>query len=233
MKTKRGFTFVEVLVVVSVIAVLAAIIFAGMSEVRKKARDAERKSDLKLLQAAVELYKNENGQYPAGCRGAGVWSGQIGTTYACADGSNQYIVGLAPKYISVLPNDSQLNGTDSGYVYTTNTERTVYKIQARKTVEGEIVDYNNEFKICDATDSAPVACSEDTQPPDPANAATCDIGMCDRVRRPSSFNKQNHCSEGDALFQTSYAVWGGYAGAVGTSPTDVAQLTEDIVCEIP
>ncbi|MEN9920820.1 MAG: hypothetical protein RL538_713 [Candidatus Parcubacteria bacterium] len=240
MKKVRGFTFVEVLVVVSVIAVLSTIVIAGMSEARKKSRDAERRSDLKLLQAAVERYKNDNGKYPEGCRPAGQWSGQIGTAYACPDGSNQYIKDLAPKYIPVLPNDDQLNGTDSGYVYVTNAddsnipgndERMAYKIEAKNTVESEIVDESNEFKSCDVSTSGEVPCSEGTQPRDTGNrAGMCDVAMCDRSLIGSSMRKPNHCS--GSVFQKSYAVWGGFIGGVGQEPYMVARQTENIICEI-
>ncbi len=228
MINSRGFSLIEVTVTVAIIAILSAGLLYGVTEARQKARDTDRIADLRTLQSAIELYKQKNGRYPAGCRGANQWSGQEGTSYACASGQ-QYIIGLAPEFIAALPRDPLLNGAQSGYVYTTNTNGTVYKLMAKKTVESEVVTYAHKLKSCDATNSGQVTCTNDTQPKDPINDARCDIGMCDRVH--DGYSKPAHCEENNADFSKTYAVWGGYAQS--SDITDVARLTEDVVCEIP
>lgn len=55
---KRGFTLIEMLVVISIIGILATIVIANMAGVRERARDAQRKSDIGQIQKAMELYKN-------------------------------------------------------------------------------------------------------------------------------------------------------------------------------
>jgi type II secretory pathway pseudopilin PulG len=214
-KSLVGFTLVEVMVVVSIIIILSTVAFVGIQESQRQGRDAERKSDLRNLQSAIELYKLKYGRYPAGCRGPGEWSGQLSTIYACTDGTGQYIRGdqvgrsFAPQFIPVLPIDPRLNGVNSGYVYTTNLTGTVYKLMARLTVESEIVNYENPFKSCDIDDSGG--------------------GICDTVH-PSN-NTPNHCQENDITFTRTYAVWGGFANS--SSPVFVERLTEDVVCEVP
>ncbi len=235
MRNSRGFTLIEVTVTVAIIALLSAGILFGISEASQKARDADRVADLRTLQSAIELYKQKYGQYPARCPNAtppvaGGWSGQLGTDYACASG-NQYILGLAPEFISALPRDPKLNGTQSGYVYTVNPTGTVYKLMAKRTVESETVTYDHKLKSCDVTDSGQVTCSDATQPSEFGNSAgMCDLGMCDRVY--DSYSKPEWCSASDVTgrFQTTYAVWGGYA--VANTEQEVARLTEDVVCEI-
>ena len=59
-----GFTLVEIIVVVSIIALLASIILANISSARALARDTVRISDLKLIGAALDLYRQEHGSYP-------------------------------------------------------------------------------------------------------------------------------------------------------------------------
>lgn len=61
----RGFTLIEMLVVVSIIGILAVLVSANLNSARSRARDAERKSDLKNIATALRLYYNDNGSYPA------------------------------------------------------------------------------------------------------------------------------------------------------------------------
>jgi general secretion pathway protein G len=61
---KNGFTLIELLVVVVIIAILAALLMVNFIGVRQRGRDAERKSDLRQIQAALELYRSDNGFYP-------------------------------------------------------------------------------------------------------------------------------------------------------------------------
>jgi prepilin-type N-terminal cleavage/methylation domain-containing protein len=64
MKSK-GFTIVEVLVVIGIIAILTVIIFPSISNIRAKNRDAEKVADISAIQLGLSLYKNQqNGEYP-------------------------------------------------------------------------------------------------------------------------------------------------------------------------
>ena len=225
----RGFTLIEMLVVVAIILVLSSVGIFSYNEASKKSRDTDRQSDLRTLQTAIGLYKQKNGRYPAGCNGPNTWSGQIGTTYACTGGSGQYITNLAPAFIRFLPQDKRLNGTDSGYVYMTDTNGTVYKLMARKTVESEIVTYGHSLKSCAVSDSGPVTCSNATEPLDPTCRPDCDVAMCDRVNT-NSCNKARDCDSSDPVFQTSYGTWGGYSN--NSSPAYMARETESVVCKM-
>ncbi|MCL5439271.1 MAG: prepilin-type N-terminal cleavage/methylation domain-containing protein [Patescibacteria group bacterium] len=61
---KKGFTLIEMLIVVVIIGVLAALLMVNFIGVRQRARDAQRKSDLRQIQAALELYRADQGGYP-------------------------------------------------------------------------------------------------------------------------------------------------------------------------
>lgn len=63
---KRGFTLIEMLIVISIIAGFVAILYPNLMEFRIKSRDSRRKSDLKQIQKALELYKLD--QYPPSYR---------------------------------------------------------------------------------------------------------------------------------------------------------------------
>lgn len=60
----RGFTIVELLVVIVVIGILATITVVAYGNVSLKARDNVRKSDIAAITKAMELYYLDNGQYP-------------------------------------------------------------------------------------------------------------------------------------------------------------------------
>ncbi len=62
---KKGFTFIEVLVVTSIIAVLATIGVVSYSSANIKARDGKRKADVEQIRAGLEMYRVDIGLYPA------------------------------------------------------------------------------------------------------------------------------------------------------------------------
>lgn len=61
----QGFTIVELLVVIVVIGILAAIIVVAYNGIQGRALDSRRLSDAKLIIKALEMYKINNGTYPA------------------------------------------------------------------------------------------------------------------------------------------------------------------------
>lgn len=62
----KAFTLVELLVVISIIGILAALATVSFSSTQKQARDTQRKSDLKQYQTSLESYANRNsGLFPA------------------------------------------------------------------------------------------------------------------------------------------------------------------------
>jgi len=63
-KTKSGFTIVELLIVIVVIAILAAISVVAYNGVQQRGRDSQRSSDITALAKAIELYYIDNGQFP-------------------------------------------------------------------------------------------------------------------------------------------------------------------------
>ena len=56
-KNKKSFTLIELLVVIAVLAGFMALLVPNYMQVRQKSRDVKRKSDLRGIQKALELYK--------------------------------------------------------------------------------------------------------------------------------------------------------------------------------
>jgi prepilin-type N-terminal cleavage/methylation domain-containing protein len=68
-KLKSGFTIVELLVVMSIMAVLTVITIGTFTESQKKARDVKRKADLTSISKALNMYYSDYGKYPNGGTG--------------------------------------------------------------------------------------------------------------------------------------------------------------------
>jgi prepilin-type N-terminal cleavage/methylation domain-containing protein len=60
----KGFTLIELMVVVAIIAIISAVVFANFGEAKKKSRDAKRITDLAQIQLVIQLYYDRCGQYP-------------------------------------------------------------------------------------------------------------------------------------------------------------------------
>ena len=89
-----GFTIVELLIVVVVIGILAAIVIVSYNGITQAARDSQRQADLSTIAKAIQLYKEDNGHYPREDDGA---NGEVG------EGAGLDAM-LAP-YISTVPKD--------------------------------------------------------------------------------------------------------------------------------
>lgn len=60
-----GFTLIELLVAMGIMAVLTGMALFNFNQARVRARDVQRKNDIKQIQSALELYKNDVNSYPA------------------------------------------------------------------------------------------------------------------------------------------------------------------------
>jgi len=78
MRNKKGFTLIELLVVIAIIGLLSTLAVVSLNNARGKARDARRVSDVKAIQTAFELYKNDNNDTLEGIAGVLNWAA-IGT----------------------------------------------------------------------------------------------------------------------------------------------------------
>lgn len=118
MKNASGFTLIELLVVIAIIGLLSTLAVISFSNARSKARDAKRIADIKEIRTALELYKDQYGQYPDNIDtndGAGGWDiGCLGGP----SGGDQFIPQLSTSRI--LPRtlcDPTGTAITQGYLY--------------------------------------------------------------------------------------------------------------------
>ena len=60
----RGFTLIEVLIVIAIIGLLASVVLVGLGSFRTRGRDTRRIADLRATQNALELYYTKTNEYP-------------------------------------------------------------------------------------------------------------------------------------------------------------------------
>ena len=115
MNNKKGFTLVELLVVIAIIGLIAVLAIISLSSARIKARDARRVSDIRQIQTALELYNDDQGTYPGEKTPAQLAGGD------CMDTTGWKASGTcaASTYISGVLGDPTGSGS---YVYTYSPE---------------------------------------------------------------------------------------------------------------
>lgn len=64
-KSNKGFTIVELLIVIVVIGILALLVITTYSGIQAKARNSKRSSDIATIQTQLEAFFQNNGYYPS------------------------------------------------------------------------------------------------------------------------------------------------------------------------
>ena len=110
MKNRKGFTLVEVLLVIVIVAILAAIVIVAINPGRQisQANNTQRRSDVNSILSAVNQYAIDNrGSLPAAITNVATVVGSgVGQIDICAD--------LVPTYLAEMPFDP----TSAGASYT-------------------------------------------------------------------------------------------------------------------
>ncbi len=128
--TKTGFTIVEIVVIVGIMAVLTTVIFASLDNSKKKSRDQKRVADISAVQLALEQFFARKNYYPTTITGLEL----IPTYMAAAPESNVIYAPLTSLnsptntqcasyhlYITLESNISVLDSRKNFNSQTTNT----------------------------------------------------------------------------------------------------------------
>ncbi len=108
--TKSGFTLVELMVVISIIAILATIGLTVYTQAQKSARDAKRQQDLQEIQKALEQYYAVNQNYSS-----------VASIYSISNFGSYFAAGA-------VPTDTQTTSNYTSFVCT-GTYRVCAKLE--------------------------------------------------------------------------------------------------------
>jgi prepilin-type N-terminal cleavage/methylation domain-containing protein len=124
-KSNKGFTLIEILIVVGIIGLLASVVLVGLGSFRSRGRDARRVADLREVQNSLELYYLKNGNYPA----SNNW-----------DDLRSLLVNDAIG-ITIVPNDPLSDSSNMSYSYGYSADKQGYVLSS--TLEDV---YNSSLK---------------------------------------------------------------------------------------
>ena len=135
-RSNQGFTLLEIIVVVAIIAILAAYIAPKVTGRVDDARISKAKSDIRVLESSLELYKLDNFVYPSGDQGL-----EALVNRPSGDNARNWREG---GYIKKLTKDPW--GNEYRYVYPgSNGEFDIFSLGADAAAggEGEAADIGN------------------------------------------------------------------------------------------
>lgn len=138
---KNGFSIIELLIVMAIIAILTAIITTNFATSKSKSRDAKRVSDIAQIQLALEMVFDKCNAYPQGISVSSTipLDPVSGTFCKKLGSSSNYTLG---DFISVVPKES----ATQLYTYGKNTTAPFVDYVLRANLE------NNSTVLVDDVD---------------------------------------------------------------------------------
>lgn len=119
MKNQKGFTLLELLIVVSIIAILAATLIPNFIGFDSEARLASTKTNLNTLRTRLSLFRAKEGRYPK------EYMELMEVTYNDAGIEKPYMEQIPVEFVSTSSGDNQIDTVssadpipgDGGWVY--------------------------------------------------------------------------------------------------------------------
>jgi len=120
-KNIRGFTTIELIIVMIIICALSSVIYVTYKELRIKEQDTRRKDDLTLLQRQLESYQAQYGNYPTlGDLNNTLWRGKYLKNFDASilqdplGSSAKLVAAPKPKAYAYIPTPEGCNNEENG-----------------------------------------------------------------------------------------------------------------------
>lgn len=114
-KAQQGFTIIELLIVIAIIAILSALVLNNFQGAQAKARDVQRVSDINNIHSKLEELYNETGGYPS-TFSAATFPGIDGNSLKDADGTTIIINAAVADQTAALAVANPGNSNEYLYV---------------------------------------------------------------------------------------------------------------------
>jgi general secretion pathway protein G len=110
MRVKSGFTLVEILIVVVILGILAAIVIPQFTDASEQAKESSLVSDLQTMRSQIELYKIQHGGHLPGEGGATIEEALTGLTDVSGAVAAAPGTGVYGPYLQKLPKNPFTDG---------------------------------------------------------------------------------------------------------------------------